>query len=48
MQAQGDDEKRILLDNHLDSQLEFFRVSREVNNSRYDGADAKKPILNAQ
>jgi putative SOS response-associated peptidase YedK len=46
-EAQGDDAKRILLDNHLDSQLEFFRVGREVNNSRYEGTDTKKPILNA-
>ena len=46
-EAQGDDAKRILLDNHLDSQLEFFRVGREVNNSRYEGTDTKKPMLNA-
>ena len=46
-EAQGDDAKRILLDNHLDSQLEFFRIGREVNNSRYEGTDTKKPILNA-
>lgn len=45
--AQGDDAKRILLDNHLDSQLEFFRVGREVNSSRYEGTDTKKPLLNA-
>lgn len=46
-EAQGDDAKRILLDNHLDNQLEFFRVDREVNNSRYEGTDTKKPLLNA-
>ncbi|WP_172122143.1 SOS response-associated peptidase family protein [Devosia sp. 919] len=45
--AKGDDAKAILLDNHLDSQLEFFRVGREVNNSRHEGADTKKPLLNA-
>lgn len=45
--AQGDDAKRILLDNHLDSELEFHRVSREVNNSRYEGTDTKKPVVNA-
>lgn len=39
--AQGDDAKRILLDNQLDSQLEFFRVGREVNNSRYEGTDTR-------
>lgn len=46
-EAQGDDAKRILLDNHLDTQLEFFRVGREVNSSRYEGTDTKKPLLNA-
>lgn len=46
-EAQGGDAKALLLDNHLDSQLEFFRVGREVNNTRYEGTDTKKPILNA-
>lgn len=46
-EAQGDDAKAILLDNHLDSQLVFHRVSRDVNNSRYEGTDTKKPIVNA-
>lgn len=45
-EAQGDDAKALLLDNHLDSQLEFHRVGREVNNSRYEGTDTKKPIVN--
>jgi putative SOS response-associated peptidase YedK len=45
-EAQGDDAKRILLDNHLDSELEFHRVSRDVNNSRYEWTDTKKPIIN--
>lgn len=44
--VQGDDAKRILLDNPLDSRLEFFRVGREVNSSRYEGTDTKKPLLN--
>jgi putative SOS response-associated peptidase YedK len=46
-EAQGDDAKALLLDNHLDSELEFHRVSRDVNNSRYEGTDTKKPIVNA-
>lgn len=46
-EAQGDDAKALLLDNHLDSQLVFHRVGREVNSSRYEGTDTKKPIANA-
>lgn len=46
-EAQGDDAKALLLDNHLDSELEFHRVSRDVNNSRYEGTDTKKPMVNA-
>ena len=46
-EAQGDDAKALLLDNHLDSQLVFHRVGREVNSSRYKGTDTKKPIANA-
>ncbi|NGP19269.1 SOS response-associated peptidase [Devosia aurantiaca] len=45
-EAQGDDAKALLLDNHLDSELEFHRVDRAVNNARYEGTDTKKPILN--
>lgn len=45
--AQRVDAKALLLDNHLDSELEFHRVSRDVNNSRYEGTDTKKPIVNA-
>ena len=44
--AQGNEAKALLLDNHLDRQLEFHRVSREVNSSRYEGTDTKKPIIN--
>jgi putative SOS response-associated peptidase YedK len=46
-EAQGEDAKRLLLNNHLDGQLEFYRVGREVNNSRYEGTDTKKPLINA-
>jgi len=45
-EAQGDEAKALLLDNHLDSELTFHRVSRDVNNSRYEGTDTKKPIIN--
>lgn len=45
--SQGDDAKALLLDNHLDRQLVFHRVGREVNSSRYEGTDTKKPIVNA-
>ena len=45
-EAQGADAKALLLDNHLDSHLQFHRVGREVNNSRYEGTDTKKPIIN--
>lgn len=44
--AQGADAKALLLNNHLDAQLQFHRVGREVNNSRYEGTDTKKPIVN--
>jgi putative SOS response-associated peptidase YedK len=46
-EAQGDDAKALLLDNHLDSQLEFYRVGREVNAAKYEGTDTKKPVVNA-
>jgi putative SOS response-associated peptidase YedK len=46
-EAKGADAKALLLDNHLDSQLQFHRVGREVNNSRYEGTDTKMPIINA-
>lgn len=44
---QGADAKALLLDAQIDNQIEFFRVGREVNNSRYDGSDTKKPLLNS-
>jgi putative SOS response-associated peptidase YedK len=45
--VQGTEAKRILVDNQLDDQLVFHRVSREVNNSRYEGTDTKKPLINS-
>jgi len=44
---QGSDAKALLLGAQIDSQLEFHRVGREVNNSRYEGTDTKKPLLNS-
>lgn len=44
---QGADAKALLLDAQIDSQLEYHRVSRAVNNSRYEGTDTKKPLLNS-
>ena len=45
--VQGKDAKALLLDAQIDSQLEFYRVGREVNSSRYEGTDTKKPLLNS-
>lgn len=45
--VQGSAAKAVLVENRIDSDLEFFRVGREVNNSRYDGTDTKKPIINS-
>jgi putative SOS response-associated peptidase YedK len=45
--VQGSSAKAVLVDNQIDSDLEFFRVGREVNNSRYEGTDTKKPIINS-
>ncbi|WEJ60264.1 SOS response-associated peptidase [Devosia sp. FJ2-5-3] len=44
---QGSQAKALLLGAQIDSQLEFHRVGREVNNSRYEGTDTKKPLLNS-
>ncbi|WP_282568088.1 SOS response-associated peptidase family protein [Devosia sp. 919] len=44
--AQADEAKALLLDNQLDSNLQFHRISRAVNNSRYEGTDVKKPVVN--
>lgn len=44
---QGDYAKALLLGSQIDSQLEFHRVGRQVNNSRYEGTDTKMPIINS-
>lgn len=44
---QADAAKAVLLDGQIDDQLEYRRVGREVNSSRYDGTDTKKPIVNS-
>ena len=44
---QGKDAKALLLDRQIDDELVFHRVGREVNSSRYDGTDTKKPIINS-
>lgn len=43
----GDNAKALLLDSQIDSQLTFHRVARDVNNSRYEGTDTKKPLINS-
>ncbi len=44
---QGDDAKGFLLDSQIDGDLVFHRVDRAVGNSRCEGTDTKKPILNS-
>jgi len=44
---QGDQAKALLLDAQIDDKLEFHRVDRAVNNSRYEGTDTKKPLANS-
>ncbi|HEY8357210.1 MAG TPA: SOS response-associated peptidase [Ramlibacter sp.] len=44
---QGDYAKALLLGSQMNSQLQFHRVAREVNNSRYEGTDTKKPLVNS-
>ena len=44
---QGDHAKALLLSSQIDSQLQYHRVGREVNNSRYEGIDTNKPIVNS-
>lgn len=46
-ELQGKDAKALLLNAQIDGQLEFHRVSREVNSSRYEGTDTKKPLVNS-
>ncbi|WP_099868061.1 SOS response-associated peptidase [Pararhizobium haloflavum] len=43
----GADAKAVLIESQIDDQLEFFRVGREVNSSRYQGEDTKKPVVNS-
>lgn len=43
----GDDAKALLLGSQIDSMLTFHRVARDVNNSRYEGTDTKKPLINS-
>lgn len=38
--------KVLLLDRQIHDQLVFHSIGREVNSSRYDGTDTKKPIVN--
>ncbi|WP_193336154.1 SOS response-associated peptidase [Devosia beringensis] len=45
--VQGADAKALLLGAQIDSQLEFHRVVRDVNNSRYEGTGTKKPLINS-
>ncbi len=47
LDRQGSAAKSVLLDGQIDDQLEFFRVSRDVNSSRYEGTDIKKPVVNS-
>lgn len=44
---QGVDAKALLLGAQMDSLLEFHRVGREVNATRYEGTDTKKPLINS-
>lgn len=43
----GDDAKAVLLGSQIDSLLTFHCVARDVNNSRYEGTDTKKPLINS-
>ena len=44
---QGDHGKALLLRRQINSKLQFHRVGREVNSSRYEGTDTKKPVVNS-
>jgi putative SOS response-associated peptidase YedK len=44
---QGTEAKALLMDAQMDSLLQFHRVSRDVNSSRYEGTDTKKPLINS-
>jgi putative SOS response-associated peptidase YedK len=43
----GNKAKALLLGSQIDSLLTFHRVARDVNNSRYEGTDTKKPLINS-
>jgi putative SOS response-associated peptidase YedK len=45
--VQGSDAKALLVNAQIDTLLEFHRVGRAVNNSRYEGTDTKKPAINS-
>lgn len=47
IEAKGDNARTVLVDGQIDDQLVFHRVSRSVNNSRYEGTDTKEPIVNS-
>ena len=44
---QGADAKALLLGSQIDALLTFHRVGRAVNNTRYEGTDTKKPLINS-
>lgn len=44
---QGSHAKALLLGSQIDNQLQVHRVGREVNSSRYEGTDTKKPLINS-
>lgn len=46
-EIKGTDAKALLLGSQIDSLLEFHRVDRAVNSSRYEGTDTKKPLMNS-
>jgi putative SOS response-associated peptidase YedK len=46
-EVQGKAAKALLFGAQIDGQLEFHRVSRDVNNSRYEGTNTKKPLVNS-
>jgi putative SOS response-associated peptidase YedK len=46
-ETKGKDAKAFLLDQQIDGDLVFHRVGREVNSSRYEGTDTKKPLVNS-
>lgn len=47
IETKGNNARAVLVDGQIDDQLVFHRVSRNVNNSRYEGSDTKEPIVNS-